>query len=196
MAGSHAPLGVFEDDLDERPVGGVDNVEGDLDGGLGRRWLVGHGVVLEHLVGNVVVLDELERRGGVRPDRVDELDGAGDIDVAIVVGSLRVGASGAGSEVQPERPPLIAPPGPLSFLSSSFNSATARHRAVVGAVANPCHGAWIYRLPRHLIWGTAPVRRPPLLSFTRSPRLPCGGAPPAAAAPRGGKRNGDTNGFV
>jgi hypothetical protein len=41
-----------------------------------------------------------------------DLDGAGDVDLAVVVGALRVGARDTGRQVPSERPGLVDGPGP------------------------------------------------------------------------------------
>ncbi|CAL9085768.1 unnamed protein product [Musa acuminata var. zebrina] len=123
----NAPLRILEDDLDVSSVGGVEDVRRGRDRCAGRRWLVIDTVVLEHLVGDAVILRELQWGGGFHmrhavereaalavdePDRAGELDGSGDVDATVVVGALGVGPGGAGREVPSERPPLVEGPRP------------------------------------------------------------------------------------
>jgi len=94
--------GVLEDDFDEVAEGGVDDVGGDdgVAGGDGGVWGVRDEVVLEDLVGDTVVLGELERGFGVDvgdtvecvtelaadlASGADQLDGAGDVNLTVVV---------------------------------------------------------------------------------------------------------------
>ena len=119
--------GVLEDDLDEVTEGGIDDVgsKGEVaDGGSG---VVGDEVVLEDLVAHTVVLSEFQWGFAVNvgdtvksvaefstgpAEGVNELDGASDVDLAVVVRSLRVGPGGAGGQVPAEGSELVERPGP------------------------------------------------------------------------------------
>lgn len=91
---------VLEDDFDEVTEGGVDDVGSDgevREGGVGG---VGDEIVLEDLIGDAIVLGKLERCLGVDvgdaiesitelavgpANGVDQLDGAGDVNLTVVV---------------------------------------------------------------------------------------------------------------
>lgn len=123
-----ALLMVFKDDLHKVTESLVDDIRSQIQ--FNRLLLRGHisdQVVLEHLVGNAVVLCQLQRGHGVyvrdsvnavselpvRPaHRVYDLDCARDGDLSVVVGSLWVRPSGTRGEVPPERPELVERPSP------------------------------------------------------------------------------------
>jgi hypothetical protein len=147
--GVDALLGVLEDHLDEGAELGADDVGGHLGGrGLGGRH-VADDVVLEHPVGGVEVLGELDGGLGVDVRHAveaepllavhlaaahGELDGAGDVDLAVVVRPLRVGPRRARRQVPAEGPALVDGPRP----SAGALRHLGRRRGVGALVAD--HG--------------------------------------------------------
>ncbi|PON45953.1 hypothetical protein TorRG33x02_327380, partial [Trema orientale] len=121
-------LTILQDDLHKVPERLVDHVgrHRDLVRYVGRG-LIRNSIILEHLVGHLVVLGQLQ--GGVRvhvghpvdgipelplhpPCRVHELDGARDVDLPVVVRPLRVRPGCACRQVPPERSELVQRPSP------------------------------------------------------------------------------------
>jgi hypothetical protein len=108
---------------------GCDDVGDDMEWPIDGGGHVAHLVVAEHPVSDVEVLGELEGGLGVPVGDVVEaivelavdvdtgdhdLDGAGDVDLVIVVGALQVGACDTGRQVPSERPGLVDGPGPVA----------------------------------------------------------------------------------
>ena len=114
-------LMVLKDDLDEVTEGGIDDIGSKSDGViLGRgicRWLVLNDVVLENFVCNAKVFSKFQWSFGVNmrdaidcvaelavgfASRVHNSDGAGDVDLSVVVGTLGIRPGSAGGEVPSE----------------------------------------------------------------------------------------------
>jgi len=122
---------VLKHHLDEGAVSDVKNIWHDLDAlDLFWGWVISDGVVLENLVGNTKVLRKLQWGFGVSvrdsvqsvPElsidlalSVHKLDGACDVDLSVVVRSLRVRPGCTGGQVPPERSELVQGPSPADW---------------------------------------------------------------------------------
>ena len=141
IVGLDALLVVLQDDLDEGAVFELHNVGSQGDSGSKVGWgLIGNGVVLEELIADAEVLSQLQGGFGINvrdtvdgvaelavipADGVNELEGASDVDLAVVVGALGVGPGGAGGQVPAEGTELVERPGPAHGSLGDFGGGRA-----------------------------------------------------------------------